>query len=40
LDSLAVPKARAVQAQDFADTTLLEEIRRSGTLDRLYGRSF
>lgn len=39
IDSLGLPKARGVQAKDFMDTTLLEEIRKSGYIDRLYGRS-
>lgn len=39
IDSLGVPKARGVQAKDLMDTTLLEEIRKSGYIDRLYGRS-
>ena len=38
IDSLALPKARGAQAKDFIDTTLLEEIRRSGFMDRLYGK--
>jgi len=38
IDSLALPKARGAQAKDFVDTTLLEEIRKSGFLDRLYGK--
>jgi hypothetical protein len=33
-----VPKARGAQAKDFVDTSLLEEIRKSGFLDRLYGK--
>jgi ABC-type nitrate/sulfonate/bicarbonate transport system substrate-binding protein len=39
IDSLGLPKARGVQAKDFMDTTLLEEIRKSGYIERLYGRS-
>jgi ABC-type nitrate/sulfonate/bicarbonate transport system substrate-binding protein len=39
IDSLAVPKARGAQAKDFMDTSLLEEIKKSGYIDRLYGKS-
>lgn len=39
IDSLGLPKARGVQAKDFMDTTLLEEIRKSGYIERLHGRS-
>lgn len=39
IDSLGLPKARGVQAKDFMDTTLLEEIKKSGYIDRLYGKS-
>ena len=38
IDSLALPKARGAQAKDFMDTSLLEEIRKSGFIDRLYGK--
>ena len=39
IDSLGLPKARGVQAKNFMDTTLLEEIKKSGYIDRLYGKS-
>ncbi len=38
LDTLMNPKARGAQAKDFMDTSLVEEIKRSGYIDRLYGR--
>jgi hypothetical protein len=38
IDSLVLPKARGAQAKDFVDATLLEEIRKSGFLDRLHGK--
>lgn len=38
IDSLALPNARGAQAKDFIDTSLLEEIRKSGFIDRLYGK--
>lgn len=40
LDSLIAitPKARGALAKDFMDVSLLEEIKRSGYIDRLYGR--
>ncbi len=40
IDSLALPKARGAQAKDFMDTTLLEEIKKSGYINRLYGKSW
>ncbi|MGH7832700.1 MAG: ABC transporter substrate-binding protein [Candidatus Binatia bacterium] len=36
LESSLNPKARVAKAQDFIDGRLLEEIRASGTLERLY----
>jgi NitT/TauT family transport system substrate-binding protein len=36
LESSLNPKARVAKAQDFIDGSLLEEIRASGALDRLY----
>ena len=39
IDSLGLPKARGAQAKDFMDTTLLEEIKRSGFIEKLYGKS-
>ena len=38
LDSLLTPKARGQRAENFMDTSLMEEIRKSGFIDRLYGR--
>lgn len=38
LDSLSGPKARMAQAKDFMDISLIEEIKKSGYIDRLYGR--
>ena len=38
LDSLPSPKARTAKAEDFMDTSLMEEIQKSGFIDRLYGR--
>jgi len=38
LDSLPNPKARTAKAEGFMDTSLMEEIRKSGFIDRLYGR--
>ena len=35
IDSLPTPKARGARAEDFTDATLLEEIRKSGFLERL-----
>ena len=37
LDSLLVPKARGARAEDFMDTTLMEEIRSSGFWEKLQG---
>jgi NitT/TauT family transport system substrate-binding protein len=36
VDSVATAKDRNVQAQDYIDTSLVEEIRNSGYIDRLY----
>jgi NitT/TauT family transport system substrate-binding protein len=38
LDSIGTQKSRGAQAKDFIDASLLEEIKRSGFIDRLYGR--
>jgi NitT/TauT family transport system substrate-binding protein len=35
IDSLPTPKAKGARAEDFSDSTLLEEIRKSGFLERL-----
>jgi hypothetical protein len=39
LDSLLTPKARGARAEDFIDSSLMEEIKKSGFIDRLYGRA-
>jgi ABC-type nitrate/sulfonate/bicarbonate transport system substrate-binding protein len=36
LESIGTPKARTAQAADFIDTSLLEEIKQIGFIDRLY----
>jgi NitT/TauT family transport system substrate-binding protein len=38
IDSLPTPKAKGARADDFSDSTLLEEIRKSGFLERLQGK--
>jgi NitT/TauT family transport system substrate-binding protein len=38
LDSVPNPKARGAKAEDFIDATVMEEIRKSGFINRLYGR--
>jgi ABC-type nitrate/sulfonate/bicarbonate transport system substrate-binding protein len=38
LDFLPNPKARGVRAEEFMDTSLMEEIKKSGFIERLYGR--
>ena len=38
LDSLPNPKARGARAEDFMATSLMEEIKKSGFIDRLYGK--
>lgn len=35
IDSLPTPKARGAKAEDFMDTTLMEEIRKSGFAEKL-----
>ncbi len=35
IDSLATPKARGAKAEDFMDVTLMDEIRKSGFLEKL-----
>jgi ABC-type nitrate/sulfonate/bicarbonate transport system substrate-binding protein len=37
IDSLPAPKARGAKAEDFMDTSLMEEIRKSGFMDKLHG---
>jgi ABC-type nitrate/sulfonate/bicarbonate transport system substrate-binding protein len=39
LDALLTPKARGARAEDFVDSNLMEEIKKSGFIDRLYGRA-
>ena len=39
LDSLVHPNARNVKPASLMDTTLVEEIRKSGFIDKLYGRA-
>lgn len=39
LDSLLTPKARGARAENFMDTSLMEEIKKSGFIERLYGRA-
>src|ERR1051325_2699034 len=38
LDFLPNPKARGMRAEEFMDTSLMEEIRKSGFIEKLYGR--
>ena len=38
LDSIATAKDRNPQAKDYIDTSLIEEIKKSGYIERLYGR--
>ncbi len=38
LDFLPNPKARGIRAEEFMDTSLMEEIKKSGFIERLYGR--
>jgi NitT/TauT family transport system substrate-binding protein len=38
LDSLLTPKARGARAEYFMDTSLMEEIKKSGFIDQLYGK--
>ena len=38
LDSLINPKARGSRAEEYMDTSLMEEIKKSGFIDRLYAR--
>jgi hypothetical protein len=39
LDSLTNPNGRTVKPAAIMDTTILEEIKKSGFIDKLYGRS-
>jgi ABC-type nitrate/sulfonate/bicarbonate transport system substrate-binding protein len=38
LDFLPNPKARGARAEEFMETSLMEEIKKSGFLEKLYGR--
>ena len=37
LEFMPTPKARGARAEDFMDISLMEEIKKSGFIDRLYG---
>jgi NitT/TauT family transport system substrate-binding protein len=37
IDSLLTPKARGARAEDFTDASLMEEIRKSGFMEKLHG---
>jgi ABC-type nitrate/sulfonate/bicarbonate transport system substrate-binding protein len=39
IDALPTPKAKGAKAEDYIDATLLEEIRASGMIDRLYRKT-
>ena len=39
LDSLTNPNARNVKPASIMDTSLMEEIKKSGFIDKLYGRA-
>jgi hypothetical protein len=39
LDALLTPKARGARAEGFMDTSLMEEIKKSGFIDRLYAKA-
>jgi len=38
LESIGTPKAKAAQAKDFIDSSLLDEIQKSGYIAKLYGK--
>ena len=38
IDALPMPKAKGATAEDFIDATLMEEIRKSGFVERLLGK--
>lgn len=38
IDSLPTPKARGAKAEDFMDVSLMDEIRKSGFMDKLAGK--
>jgi NitT/TauT family transport system substrate-binding protein len=37
IEFMPTPKARGARAEDFIDTSLMEEIKKSGFIDKLYG---
>ena len=39
IEFMPTPKARGARAEDFMDTSLMEEIKKSGFIDKLYGRA-
>ena len=39
IDSLPMPKARGAKAEDFIDGSLMEEIRKGGFVDKLFGKA-
>ena len=39
LDALLTPKARGARAESFMDTSLMQEIKKSSFIDRLYGKA-
>jgi len=39
IDSLATAKARGARAEDFIDPSLMEEIRKSGFMEKLHGKA-
>jgi hypothetical protein len=38
LESIGTPKAKTAQAKDFIDSSLLDEIQKSGYIAKLYGK--
>ena len=38
IDALPTPKAKSAKAEDFIDATLMDEIRKSGFVERLHGK--
>jgi len=39
LEFMPTPKARGARAEDFMDTTFMEELKKSGFIDKLYGKA-
>ena len=39
IDSLPTPKAKGARGEDFTDSSLMEEIRKSGFVERLRGKA-